>query len=254
VGDRGSPYDLISQVYDQESHDEVTLGFFRAVRHRLPTARELPWVLDLGCGTGGLTVLLARAGRRVVGVDGSARMLALARQRCRRFAPRVRLVRADLLRLPRVPGCAAALACADVINHFASLGTVGRIFRAVRRTLADGGVFVFDTLNRYCFESYWAGRTYFWETRGGDLVMECDWDPRRRRGTARMVAYTERRPRSGSYGRSETVLVEYLHEARDLRRLLRAAGFRRIEPRAWSPWDDQHLEPAMDRTLWFAYA
>lgn len=39
-----------------------------------------PWdVLDLGCGTGSLTALLARSGHRVTGVDLSPRMVELAR-------------------------------------------------------------------------------------------------------------------------------------------------------------------------------
>jgi SAM-dependent methyltransferase len=249
---RGSPYDVIFPVYDHASHDEVTRGFFRAVRRRIPPTPGNRWIVDLGCGTGGLTALLARAGRRVVGVDGSAPMLDVARARCRRFGARVRLVRADMLRLPAFPGCAAVVASADVFNHFGSQRAIARVFRQVRRTLDDGGVFAFDTLNRWCFERYWADRDYLMESDRGDLVMECRWDPRRRCGTARMVAYAERRPGSGSYSRHEAVLEEYLHEERDIRRLLRDAGFTRVEPEPWSPWDDQHLEPSVDRTLWFA--
>jgi len=59
-------------------------------------------VLELGCGTGRVTMPLAHDGVHVVGVDRSAEMLARARRRVRRqrrgVAPR--LVRADIRHLP----------------------------------------------------------------------------------------------------------------------------------------------------------
>src|SRR3954449_7445227 len=42
-------------------------------------------VLDLGCGSGDLTLPLVQAGARVTAVDLSAGMLAVARRRCERF-------------------------------------------------------------------------------------------------------------------------------------------------------------------------
>ena len=59
-------------------------------------------VLELGCGTGRLSIPLGRAGARVVGVDLSAAMLARAQARIARGALRthVSLARADIRRLP----------------------------------------------------------------------------------------------------------------------------------------------------------
>src|SRR5436190_21884809 len=61
-------------------------------------------ILDLGCGTGRLTVPLLRAGHVVVGIDRAPAMLARAAARVARLAPRVRrralVLRADLRQLP----------------------------------------------------------------------------------------------------------------------------------------------------------
>jgi len=59
-------------------------------------------VLELGCGTGRVTVPLARAGIPLVGIDLSDPMLQRARTRLRRarLAARARLVRGDIRRLP----------------------------------------------------------------------------------------------------------------------------------------------------------
>src|SRR5437763_10479817 len=60
-------------------------------------------VLELGCGTGRVSLPLARAGVPLVGVDRSAAMLEIAKRRAVRGARRARaiqLVRADISQLP----------------------------------------------------------------------------------------------------------------------------------------------------------
>ena len=211
-------------------------------------ARQGPPVLDLGCGSGLVTARIAAAGARVIGIDGSRPMLALARRRCARYRGRVRLLerRLDAVRLG--PEAHLALACGDVINHLPSLAAVRRVLRSVRRALAPGGALVFDALTDFCFETYWPDNTHLLEGPHGDLLMDCDFDPVRRRGTARMIAYA--REARGRFRRYETTLHEYAYRDRELEQALAAAGFAEVWRRPWSAWRDQDEEPAMDRALW----
>ena len=64
--------------------------------------REGGPVLELGCGTGRVTIPVARTGVPVVGIDRSEPMLAYARRRARRLPAALRpdLVRADIRSLP----------------------------------------------------------------------------------------------------------------------------------------------------------
>jgi SAM-dependent methyltransferase len=59
-------------------------------------------VLELGCGTGRVSLPVARAGVRVVGIDRSTEMLARARARLRRTRARLplELIRGDIRMLP----------------------------------------------------------------------------------------------------------------------------------------------------------
>jgi hypothetical protein len=162
----------------------------------------------------------------------------------------VRLIFADFCKLDGPRDCGAAIACNDVVNHLGSERALSGMFKSAHRALAPGGFLAFDTLNRFCFESYWDNKTYYMESPAGGLVMECTWDPQRRLGQARMISYT----RNGGRGfeRAETVLTEHLHDERKIAALLRAAGFASVRREPWSPWDDQHLEPSLDRNLWWA--
>jgi ubiquinone/menaquinone biosynthesis C-methylase UbiE len=92
-------WDAYAPFYDWENAQ--TLG-----RRDVPFWRNLALnaggnVLELGCGTGRVSLPLARAGVRLIGVDRSAAMLAFARQRIARGLHRhLQLVQADIRRLP----------------------------------------------------------------------------------------------------------------------------------------------------------
>ncbi len=84
-------------------------------------------MVDVGCGTGRLAEFLACRGHRVLGIDISAGMLAVAATR----APG-RLVRADMLRLPlpnAVADVAIALATLEFTDAAAAMAELARITR-----------------------------------------------------------------------------------------------------------------------------
>jgi len=242
-------YDLLARVYETPDHLEITASFLAAAR---PLVRARPrgtWVLDVACGTGVLAEKLGRARVSVVGVDGSREMLAIARRRCRGLAGRVRFQRADLACFRVREPCSVATASGDVMNHMLGRAPLVRVLRRIRENLLPGGVLVFEAHNRFCYEHYWNDRDYLMEGEGGDLAMCCEWDARRRLATARMVGYARVGRR---YEKVETTLVERYHGDGELRSALRAAGFHRIHREPWSPWPDQHREPAIDRNRWVA--
>lgn len=79
----------IVDLYDGDNPDGPDHDYYRSLAAALDARR----ILDVGCGTGMLTVTLVAPGRRVVGVDPSSSMLAYAR--CRPGAERVRWVEGD---------------------------------------------------------------------------------------------------------------------------------------------------------------
>ncbi|MEZ5287107.1 MAG: class I SAM-dependent methyltransferase [Vicinamibacterales bacterium] len=110
---------------------------------RLVTARG-GRVLELGCGTGRVTLPLARTGAAtVVGIDRSAAMLARGRARIRRArVPHVSLVRGDIRAMPFDPGAFdTVIAPYGVLQSLLSDRDLGRTLRAVAGLLPRGGVF-----------------------------------------------------------------------------------------------------------------
>ena len=118
--------------YDRLSAPMEAMG--RAVLDRLPLEGG-ETVIDAGCGSGRVTqALLDRLPRgRVVGVDGSASMIAAARERLG-DDPRVELLVADLTELDVAP--------ADAILSTATFHWIGDhalLFKRLRAALRPGG-------------------------------------------------------------------------------------------------------------------
>ena len=72
-------------------------------------------IVDLGCGTGSLAVLLADVGHAVTGVDFSAQMLAKARAKPLRGDGAVALVLGDVASPPLRPRAFHAVVCRHVL-------------------------------------------------------------------------------------------------------------------------------------------
>jgi SAM-dependent methyltransferase len=101
-------------------------------------------ILELGAGTGRVSIPLARAGARVVGIDRSAAMLARARARVRRerLGRRLQLVRGDIRQLPFPDrSLSAAIAPYGILQSLLSDRDLARTLAAVARVLEPGSTF-----------------------------------------------------------------------------------------------------------------
>ncbi|MCY0870390.1 MAG: methyltransferase domain-containing protein [Firmicutes bacterium] len=124
-------------------------------------------VLDLGCGSGLVdSELLARIpDLRIVGVDASAPMLALARERLAAYGERMRLVMGDLRDLSAVQLSDAryGIAIATQSLHHLSAERMRDVYRFVRKTLRPGGWFVLLDRMQIASDDLWAAYQAVWK-------------------------------------------------------------------------------------------
>jgi SAM-dependent methyltransferase len=108
-------------------------------------------VLELGCGTGRILLPIAREGVSIVGLDGSAEMLARCRSKLDGEAAdvraRVRLDQADVRSFDLDQQFALIIAPFRVMQHLVTIEEQLECLDAVRRHLVPSGRLVFDVFN-----------------------------------------------------------------------------------------------------------
>jgi ubiquinone/menaquinone biosynthesis C-methylase UbiE len=138
-------WDDYAPFYDWENAQTVArrdVPFWRRI-----AAAQSGRVLELGCGTGRITVPVARAGARIVGIDRSAPMLARGRQRLRRARlTQASLVRGDIRHLPfrRRPGFSLVMAPYGILQSLTREKDLRATIDAVHGVLRPGGLFAVD--------------------------------------------------------------------------------------------------------------
>lgn len=107
-------------------------------------------VLDLACGTGAVSRLLAARGLDVVGVDLSAAMLDAARPRADAEGLAIPFYQQDAAELSLAPRTFDAVICLfDSLNNILEGRRLAQAFGRVFEHLAPGGTFVFDLNTEY---------------------------------------------------------------------------------------------------------
>ncbi|ELS50695.1 class I SAM-dependent methyltransferase [Streptomyces viridochromogenes] len=137
-------YDLLAPKFDHtpfRTPDSV----LSAVASALERTGPYDDGLDLCCGTGAGVAVLAKVCRRsVTGVDFSAGMLDVARQRTGVVRPRVSWVRADARALPFAPAFDLVVSF-GAFGHFLPSELPG-LFAQVHSVLRPGGCFAFPVV------------------------------------------------------------------------------------------------------------
>lgn len=128
----------LAPLYDTFDGDRSDLDLYRAVAREVGARR----VLDVGCGTGTLALLLADDGLEVTGVDPAAASLDVARGKP--GADRVTWLHGDATTLPPLTVDLATMT-GNVAQVFLEDADWSATLRGIRDALAPGGHLVLET-------------------------------------------------------------------------------------------------------------
>lgn len=107
-------------------------------------AQERNTILDLGCGTGSLTELLARRGYDMIGIDNAPEMLQIALRKRERSGLPILYLLQDMREFELYGAVGAVVSVCDSVNYLLEEEDLVRTFSLVNDYLYPGGLFLFD--------------------------------------------------------------------------------------------------------------
>ena len=221
-------YENLAGCYDQFTRDVDYVRWADYLeRHFARSALPIHTVLDLACGTGSLTLELARRGYEMIGVDQSEEMLAQAAEKCRQASEIPPLfLHQSMDKLDLFGTIDACVCCLDSVNYVTSPQKLERAFQRVHTFLMPGGLFVFDVNTPDKLRAL-DGQVFLDESADAYCVWRADYSARRRVCTYGMDLFTLEP--DGRWSRAEELHEEYAYEPDELEALLIRAGFSRIK-------------------------
>lgn len=226
-------YDAFARYYDALM-DDVNYGAWSTYLIAMMTARLGPnqpqtpqRVLDAACGTGNLTLPLARAGYRVTASDQSEAMLRIAQEKARKAGQAVACIRQPLqqIELPRPVDC---INCAcDGVNYLLTDDDLKRFFTAARRNLKEGGLLLFDVSSRYKLAHVLNGRCYGEDREDLAYLWQNDFDEDKSLLQMDLTIFA-REGRGESFVRYRESHFQRAYSNQELVDRLEGAGFRNV--------------------------
>lgn len=117
-------------------------------------------ILELGCGTGNITIPLALDKYNMTGIDLSQDMLSIAEQKARDKGLKINWFCQDMENLEGFRNLEAIICVCDGINYILKDSQLFNVFKNVYNSLDYGGLFAFDLNSKYKIEKILSEKTF----------------------------------------------------------------------------------------------
>lgn len=242
------PYSRYAGLYDELGQSDFGLAMMPLLGlaiGRYPLGGNK--VLDLACGTGTVSILLAQRGYDVTGIDRSADMLEIARAKAREAGVEVNFLQRDMVRLQMVQHFDLVVCLYDSLNYLLSPSELEAAFAGVARALNVGGMFLFDMNTLHCLANDWGNQVV--EERGpsGLLVHQYSFSPETRIGTLELFCLLNHSDRIEKF---REIHRERGYSRDEIRAALKTCSLSTLEEMAFP--DLTEPDDSASRLIWLA--
>ncbi len=179
-------------------------------------------LLDLGCGTGSMSLAMAERGFDVIGVDSSVGMLNAAQQKMFASGKQMLLLNQSMEEIDLYGTVDCAICVLDGINHLKNEKAVKATFEKVSLFMNKGGAFAFDVNTLYKHKFVLADNVFVYEPDGVYCVWQNSFNEADGSVDISLEFFEEE---DGVYYRSGESFTERAYELNDIKAWLEDAGF-----------------------------
>lgn len=201
-------YDRLMSGYNYEKMSEYIINNVKGRRG-----------LDIGCGSGRITINLALSGLNMIGIDKSNDMLNVASSNARAKGAKIIFAEGDADALVLSKSYDFIVATCDVINYINPIN-INNFIKTVYNYLNPNGIFILDISSEYkliniignnVFYEDYDDLTYIWDNHINDNSIDMD-----------MVFFTLEK---NNYIRNDEHHTQYIYKTDVLINLLKETGF-----------------------------
>ncbi len=211
---------LLSDWYDRVNAGEYA-GYSSFLAKCFESSAIKPSILlDVGCGTGGITSLMADMGYDMIGLDISSDMLSIAKKH-----PKVLYIYGDMRDFELYGTVQGAYSSYDCFNCMLTTDDLQAAFNRVALFTEARSLFVFDLNTDYRAREIYDGRSYTFED-GDDMLIWRSCYRQNKRVDFYLTGFDYKK---GAYVRRDDVIQERIYSTKTVQKLLTQAGFKLID-------------------------
>lgn len=178
-------------------------------------------VLDLGCGTGDLSHIIAERGAHVVGLDASSEMLCLANHKAEQKKVKVFYTCQNMTSFTTGHKYDSVISTFDSLNYLLTKADLVRAFTCVANELKPNGIFMFDMNTEYKFKHVYSDNTYVLEADSVFCAWENCYDEKSKKCDFYINVFAEEK---GIYRRYSEEQTERMFTLAEIKSALKSAG------------------------------
>lgn len=217
-------YRNFASIYDRLMQDVPYKGWVSYLarlfaKHNIEPAE----ILDIGCGTGNVTIPLAEMGYHLTGLDMSPEMLSVAEEKARAAGLGINWLCQDMreMSLGNLQ-FNVVISMTDSLNYLSSADELQNVFKKVYTLLKDGGWFIFDLNSAFKIKEVFGNNVFTLLEDDIAYVWENNYDKAGRTCYMDLTFFV--READGRYRRFSEEHSETAYEISEVRGLLEQAG------------------------------
>jgi len=222
-------YAHLSKIYDQwqENNDDLKWADYiekivlrHCAKNKGDGTDNSLLLLDLGCGTGGVAIEMAKRGYDVLGVDQSSDMLAVAKEK--ESADKVQFIQQDITRMELFGTVDIMICLLDTVNHILDEKKLTRFFSLCKKYLNPNGLLIFDIATPHYFEKVLGNQLFYDIKENYTLLWQNHVDIKKSKNSSELIFFIQQD--DGSYLRGEDLIKEKIYNVETIENIINTNG------------------------------
>ena len=179
-------------------------------------------LLDLGCGTGSVTELLAKAGFDMIGIDNSEEMLDIAMEKRYESGLDILYLLQDMREFELYGTVRGVVSICDSMNYILDDEDLLDVFKLVHNYLDNDGIFIFDMNTMYKYREILSDNTFAEDREESSFIWENFYDDEEEINQYDLSLFVQEE--DGRYRKYEETHLQRAYEQKTVEELIKESG------------------------------